>query len=335
MPADICPRCGGTVLDFHESGLCWRCAEADPSVGVDRLHPNCAKCNEPYGAAPERIVRGAPYCKQCFNMVYGHPYPGWLRQSFVAALVLLGVGLVHDLPYFKLEREFLLGERALNRGNYGEAATKLTHIVSAVPGEKPRLLAANALLHRGDYHSAWELVKDREFEDKDLLSANQVYFDKVDRAGELFEQAEKAEDAGHYEEAQRAISEGMAVYPEATHIQADGWHLRANLAFDQKDYQAFLDASQKALAYDPEDPARIATVSGAYAALYAKTGAESDRQRSEQLLAEAQNRAVSDDDRKDFEEYAERIRYRLASRVIIDKDEYDRRFRKTSAGGSH
>jgi hypothetical protein len=48
------------------------------------------------------------------------------------------------------------------------------------------------------------------------------------------------------------------------------------------------------------------------------------------MLQESERRNSQDPEaKKAFQEYAERIRYRLESRQIISKSEYDRRFRNT------
>ncbi len=52
------------------------------------------------------------------------------------------------------------------------------------------------------------------------------------------------------------------------------------------------------------------------------------------MLKEAAERAKADPKlMESFREYEERIRYRLQSREIIDKPEYDRRFRNSQAAG--
>jgi hypothetical protein len=70
-----------------------------------------------------------------------------------------------------------------------------------------------------------------------------------------------------------------------------------------------------------------AEVSSALAAKWAATGDAAYRSQAEEMLGKAQSLAVSDTDKTEYREYSERIRYRIESREIIDKPEYDRRFR--------
>ena len=69
-------------------------------------------------------------------------------------------------------------------------------------------------------------------------------------------------------------------------------------------------------------------VASALACKYAKTGDSSYREQAEGMLAQAANDAKTEPNaQKIYDEYAERIQYRLKSREIIDTDEYNRRFR--------
>ena len=78
----------------------------------------------------------------------------------------------------------------------------------------------------------------------------------------------------------------------------------------------------------------IAADNSALACKYAVTGDANLRKQSEDMLKESQERAKSTPEGvKWFEEYAERIHHRLQSREIIDKTEYDRRFRQGQAAG--
>jgi hypothetical protein len=81
-------------------------------------------------------------------------------------------------------------------------------------------------------------------------------------------------------------------------------------------------------------PRTAATLSSALACKFATTGDPAFPQRSEELLAKAKELTGDDKDAAaEFQEYSERIRYRLESREIIDEWEYDKEFRqgKTAA----
>ena len=99
-------------------------------------------------------------------------------------------------------------------------------------------------------------------------------------------------------------------------------------AFEHKDYDRFLELSKSALKMSPQDPRLLATVASGLACKYATTGLPEYRTQAEQALAQAREQSLSAEEKANYEEYAERIVYRLNSREIIDKDVYDRRFRQ-------
>jgi hypothetical protein len=58
------------------------------------------------------------------------------------------------------------------------------------------------------------------------------------------------------------------------------------------------------------------------------TGEIAYRKQAEEMLRSAEQQTQGNvEARKSYQEYAERIRYRLDTREIIDKPEYDRKFR--------
>jgi hypothetical protein len=325
MATETCPKCGLTVLDFHPSGMCWRCAEAHAPEQATAA--DCARCGQLYGDRPTRYVGGVPYCSECFQATYGHQYPWWLKHGLAAMLVLLVVGLWHDLPYFKLERKYLQGQRDLRHGKYEEAAKLLEEVAQRSNKGRPVLLASLAYLRYGETDKAWELVKDRNFEDEQLLSDVQVYFNKLSAAEKKLDEAREASKRGDEQQFNKLVLEAADIYPEAKWPRAAKLNVLASQAFERKDYTAFLADVEQVYAIEPNNPLSAAQVSSALAAQYAVTGDVQYKQRAEAMLTEAQSRATTDEQKKDFDEYAERIRYRLASRVIIDKDAYDKRFR--------
>ena len=97
----------------------------------------------------------------------------------------------------------------------------------------------------------------------------------------------------------------------------------AGAAYQRKDYDAFLQATEAMAIEQPMDPSAQAHVAGALACLYAVSGDESLRRRAEAKLEEAKRM-----DRGTLKAggYEERIRYRLQTREIIDAKEFRRRF---------
>jgi hypothetical protein len=105
-------------------------------------------------------------------------------------------------------------------------------------------------------------------------------------------------------------------------------YLDSGAAFDRKDYDKYLSLAEAQWRAHPESGAIAGMVASAQACKYAATGTADWKQKAEETMEKAKRLAQkSPEDMKSFEEYAERIRYRLTSREIIDKPEYDRRFR--------
>jgi len=99
-------------------------------------------------------------------------------------------------------------------------------------------------------------------------------------------------------------------------------------AFDRKDYDGFLAKSQELLKTTPNDASAYAAVASAFACKYAVSGNEEFRTASLENLAKAKAMNGS----PSLPEYVARIEYRLATREILSRSEYERRF---PAKGSH
>jgi hypothetical protein len=101
----------------------------------------------------------------------------------------------------------------------------------------------------------------------------------------------------------------------------------AGTAFESKDYDTFLSIAARLWKKSP-DAATAGEMSSALACKYAVTGDMAYRTQSLEMLKKAKQLAQGNPEaEKFFEEYAGRIRYRLDSRKIISKQEYDRKFR--------
>jgi hypothetical protein len=104
-------------------------------------------------------------------------------------------------------------------------------------------------------------------------------------------------------------------------------------AFERKDYDGFLKISEEAWKQHPSSAEYAGMVASALACKYAITGEPDYRSRSEQMLDTArrlaQSSAAASAQEKEFEA---RTPYRLQSRQIIDRDEYNRRFRVKQSG---
>jgi hypothetical protein len=126
------------------------------------------------------------------------------------------------------------------------------------------------------------------------------------------------------------LREVKSIYPELRGVDEGIEDLEIGAAFERKDYEAFVKLSEARWQRQPTSE-HAASVASALACRYAVSGDATARTRSETMLHEAESLAKTDDEKKSFAEYRERIEYRLKTRNIIDRQEYDRRFRPQQA----
>ncbi|HEX6465730.1 MAG TPA: hypothetical protein VFZ99_00405 [Terriglobales bacterium] len=201
----------------------------------------------------------------------------------------------------------------------------------APSGQKVVLLTAKAYILSGDVPSAQKALDRRSrYETDSLFQEVQTLWTRATGAWEKAVQASKLADAGNYEEAAKLMDEASRQYPESSDLAIAAITYAGSSAFEQKDYQAFLDLSSKALQTNPQDPELIAMAASAMACKYAVTGDRQARRQTEELLARAQSLSNTPELKASYQEYSERIRYRLESREIISRKEYDRRFRQAA-----
>lgn len=99
---------------------------------------------------------------------------------------------------------------------------------------------------------------------------------------------------------------------------------QANVAFEKKQYDKFLQIAQAQLELTPGSAFSVAGVASAYACKYAETGKE-DYAREALRYVEIASKMVSPNDIA-VKQYEQRIRHRLATREIITRQEYERSF---------
>jgi tetratricopeptide (TPR) repeat protein len=308
---------------------------AGTSVQTSAQALACARCGALIADGYVPVAGRASFCSSCRTLVEAWPYPQWLKLGLVGLLVLLGVALVHGEKYFRAGRTMYKGERLVEEKRYAEALPYLKETLKIAPrSDKAVLLTAKAALLTGDMQTAgaafdghdsgkFENGKDAEF-----LEVSAIWNRAVDAM-------KKAQAAGklavHEAEAARMMHEAAAQYPEMPSLRIAADSYDGGVAFEQKDYDTFLAISEKAW----KEHADANSASGMASALgckYAVTGDESFRQRSEEMLQKAFEMAKGDaEELKVLNEFAERNKYRLESRVILTKAEYDKRFRSAQA----
>lgn len=290
----------------------------------------CSRCKADNGDTAFRLIGGAPFCPRCGAALYAYPFPAWLKASFAGLLALLAFALWHEAPYFTAGRELAAARRDMARDDYKSAVIHFAQVLPVHPTEQDVVLqGAKAYLKTGDVVGAQQFLQLRERYDDDALFAEvNGAWERAGRAFAKVDSATKLAEANRTAEANRLMIAAAHEYPEAPVLTAAALGIKANDAFDRKDWDVFLSASREALAAMPDQPRLIAGVASALACKYAVTGDPAFRVEAESLLARAAALSQSPEQKAAFTEYAERIRYRLTSRVIIDQAEYNSRFRR-------
>jgi hypothetical protein len=247
--------------------------------------------------------------------------------------VLLVIALVNGRKYFHAGRSLYVGERLVDEGHFEQALPYLQETLQLAPeSDKAVLLAAKAALMAGRVDIADKAIQGHEgghFEDPGAdFREVKALWDRANKALAKADSASKlADQDGHAAEAAKLMHEAATEYPEAKGLAVAAEMFDEGTAFEDKDYDRFISIAQKQWNGYPGS-GTAAVLSSAFACKYALNGDPKYKKQSEDMLKEAERRAgQTPDERKPFEEYAERIRYRLTSREIISKTEYDRRFR--------
>lgn len=302
---------------------------ADPTI--------CVSCGADNGGTEFPQVAGLHWCPTCMTALYRRPFPAWLKLALAALLVLLGFSLVYGAKYFRAGSFLFKGERLIKQRRFAEAIPHLQEVVEIAPDcEKCILLLAKAQFLSGRFVEAWnQLEKHRggTFEESPLTADVSNISDRVSQALDKAEQARRLADEHKWEEATEAIREAARLYPELTEFTDSVNLFQASAAFERKDYDAFLQIAETAWQRQPDSAWYAAQLASALACKYAVTNDPVFRSRSEEMLEKSRLLETSPQEKKYLEEYEERIRHRLQSRVIIDKEEYDRRYRGKTAEG--
>jgi hypothetical protein len=291
----------------------------------------CALCGADAGSSEFPKVAGVPFCAVCQEKIYNIGFPAWLKAGLVFTVLLLVFALVHGKRYFQAGREFFQGERMVAGHQYSGAIPRLKAVVGVAPDcEKCVLLLAKAELLNGQPQEGYQTLKAHQnghFKNSDLASEVDGIANRVAKAWDLTQSAVKQYEQKEADKALESLHSAEQLYPEWPLLKEQERGIQISQAFDRKDYDAFLQLSEGYWKDHPESAIAAAGVASALAAKYATTGDESYRQKSEEMLEKARPLAHTDEEVKAYQEYAERIQYRLKTREIIDKPEYDRRFR--------
>jgi hypothetical protein len=300
---------------------------APPAAG------NCARCGVYCDTFPTRVGNQG-FCSSCSTLFQNWPYPQWLKLSLALLLLLLVVALLHGRTYFHAGRVMYIGERFVNQRRYTEALPYLKEALRVAPrSDKAVLLTAKAALLTGDMQTADSALQGHDhgkFEDANKPEFREVnaLWNRAESAITKAVQASKLEDQdGNEVEAARLMHEAASMYPEMKSLALAAKVYDAGTAFARQDYDSFLATSELVWKEQPA-PNTAAGVASALACEYAVTGDPAYRQQSEDMLAKARQLAQNNAETNKFlDEFTERNKYRLDSRQIITRHEFDRRFR--------
>ena len=342
-----CHGCGHSfpvrsLFDLNGVTYCEPCAvKASAAAGRGATYAPlinksiCGRCNTYIGDAPGVAQIGnLRFCAACASLIKDWDYPQWLKLSLAVLLLLLVASLAHGRKYFQAGRHMYIGEHLVAQGNYAKALPHLQETLRIAPAsDKAALLAAKAALLTGDVASASKALQghnDGSFENADKPEFQEVnsLWTRATAALEKAQQASKLEEHdGKEMEAAQLMHQAASAYPEMRALAFAAEAYDAGLAFARHDYDAFLAITEKQWK-EQSGPETAAQMASALACKYAVTGDMAYRQKSEEMIEKARQLTGGNAQAlKDFTEYVERIKFRLESRQIIGREEYNRRFR--------
>ncbi len=352
MSDTICSGCGtatpiNSLYDLNDKAYCGACvkpaieaakAGGQPAFAYPLANKLiCARCNTYLSeGAPFLQSKHLRFCEPCGAMVKDWKYPQWLRLSFVGLLVLLVVALAHGSKYFAAGKSLYVGERLVEERRYAEALPHLQKTLNIAPdSDKAALLTAKAALLSGKPEIADKALHGHNgghFEDASKPEFQEVIgmWNRANKAFEEFEKAEKLQsEEGHEAEAAQLMHAAAADYPQFPNIALALNYYDGGVAFTKKEYDTFLSLAMKNWDLLQSAWTALSMVS-ALDCKYAVTGDTQYRDRSEEMMAKARQMAAGNKEMMDrLAEFEDRHKYRLETRKIITKDEYDRRFRNT------
>jgi hypothetical protein len=350
MSETTCSSCGvalpiKSLYDLNDQAYCAPCVQQAVEIAKAGGQPSavfplankliCARCNNYLSAGAPFVPSGAiRFCEPCGAMVKDWKYPQWLKLGFAGLLLLLVVALAHGVKYFSAGKALYTGERLVEEKKYSDALPYLQKTLVVAPGsDKAALLCAKAGILSGRPDVAGQALHGHNggyFDD-----ASKPEFQEVnglwDRANKAFEEIERAsklqEQDGHEAAAAQLVHQAAVDYPQLPNIALAVNAYDGGVAFAKKDYDEFLALAKKN--WDSFESASTAlSMVSALDCKYAVTGDAQYRQRAEELFERARQMAAGDKEMMaELEEFQDRHNYRLQTRQIITKVEYDRRFR--------
>jgi tetratricopeptide (TPR) repeat protein len=333
-----CESCGqefplNETVSVLDHSYCQPCAEKAlegrddiSQEAVSRNHDPtvCAECGHDNGCLELGRLADVPVCPDCESKYRRRPFPLWVKIGMLAVLSLAGFELARNWRLLQACFEIPRASAAADRGDF-ETAAQLAEQAAAHLPEYPHLKGEAAMLR-----AIWYIQQGQAKQAIALLESEDVPAEARDG---LLRQAHinLALQEDRAEDALRLIEDYKRSFPQA---RLDDLRLAAeiSMAFRNRDYNTFLALARKNLDQARHQAHAMAGVASALACKYAETGDDSFRREAEDYLQQAQ-RAAPPHEMASLKEYCERIEHRLRSREVIDKKEYDRRYRGGDEGG--
>jgi hypothetical protein len=231
-------------------------------------------------------VAQLPTCPDCESHLRNFPFPAWIKLSFAALVILAIVSFVYNYRFVDGLFTARRAWRAMYAGKVDVAIADMDKAAGLVPEMEQFRNESGA------------------FRGYQLLSQ-----DQPKQAVPLLANAVKK------------------ISPQVLPVYA--WLLQAEMgaAFEDKQYDVMLEKALALVGMKPDDPFGQYLVASSYACEFARTGAAELKQKSLEALAAGDKLAETHPiDPAGAENYRQRIRFRLATREIIEKNEFDRRF---------
>lgn len=266
----LCSACVAEFVQEHGGAVVTPIKKlADPTI--------CANCGIDGGDVPHGQLGAAHVCHACTDFFRNRPFPGWVRFSFAAVLVLVVVSFVWNFRFLQGHFEMKAAMRSRDLRKSAELSAAAAEHVPEAP-----------------------------------------IFGEV----ASFFQGMTCMQDDHCEEA-------LTCFAKCQHLKKD-WPIdelqseaKQGAAFERKDYDQFLRCAEEAAKRHPNDSLAVASVASALACQYAIHGNTDLRKRAEEKIAEAKKLDAGALEKSDFED---RIRYRLETRKIIDRKEFQKLF---------
>lgn len=340
-----CKSCGkdfpmNKTFTVFDTIVCEPCGQAEvarrnlPQIPKGAVRRNldstvCSKCGADNSPRDLDQVAGRPLCPSCAAAFRKYPFPAWVKLAFLAMFLLTGAEMVRNARLFQAYFEFRGIEKATKAGNLEKASALATAAAGHVPESK-------FLYGQAKFLEGIKLMQlQRPSEALPLL-----YQSRATASGQDQEAIDRMIGIAQVEEllAQDKSAEALASIAQLRRSYGDDHTLEAlqrsaeiGAAFDSKDYDKFLTLARRDADQDPGSTTAWAQVASAFACKYAVTGQETYKSEAMKYLAKA--RELAGEAMADFKEYEARILYRLQTREIINKAEYDRRLRLMAGKG--